>query len=174
MAYSDDKTYSQLIEIGFTNQEILDLYQRESNVTGIKLKLPDKLKQIMNIDFVTPDVSERIHYEDFILYANNGDIRYQNYSINFDRIARNLGWAGGGTGAAFIIANVSKNQFARAVVSSVGLGWVSAIVSVAGAIFTGLATYNNGVTITTKSRYAYDEYEGFGKWYLVEASYYFW
>lgn len=174
MAYSNETIYNQLVDIGFTDVEMLGLYQKESNEIGIELKLPEKLIEATGIEYVSPEEVNISYSNNIVSYANTGDVRYRSYDINFDRIARSLGWTGGGTGAAFIIAHVSKNEFAKAIVSSVGLGWVSAIVSVAGVIFSELARYNEGVTITTTSRYAYDEYEGFGKWYLVDADFDFW
>ena len=32
----------------------------------------------------------------------------------------------------------------------------------------------SGCTITVKNIYQYDEYEGFGKWYMVDASFKLW
>ena len=44
----------------------------------------------------------------------------------------------------------------------------------AGVIFGELSRNYTGVKLFLKERYAYDQYEGFGKWYLVEVNDQFW
>ncbi|NMW85156.1 hypothetical protein HKO22_05290 [Peptoniphilus sp. AGMB00490] len=43
-----------------------------------------------------------------------------------------------------------------------------------GFIFSELARYHTGVDLYLTERYQYGEYEGFGKWYLIDADYRFW
>ncbi|BAK97996.1 hypothetical protein OBV_07980 [Oscillibacter valericigenes Sjm18-20] len=168
--YDSETLYNQLAQIGFTNDEMLELYRREANKTGVDIHLPDKLAESAGVEYVYSCSSGEMA---LLAAYKEGDVRYQDYTINFDDIARVCGWTGGGTGVAFIIAQVSKKEFIKAVVSSVGLGWVSAITSVAGVVFSELSRYNTGCTFTVKSVYRYDEDEGFAKWYMVDASHVF-
>ena len=170
--YDSDWMYNRLEELGFTSNEILELYQREANQIGIDIHLPEKLAEVVGLDYVHSISNDSAEY--YATSPENGDVKYDTCTINFDTIARACGWTGGGTGAAYIIAEVTKDAFLKALVKSAGLGWVSAISSVGGVIFSELARHHTGCTITTKSIYQYDEYEGFGKWYMVDITYELW
>lgn len=169
--YNDDKLYFQLRSIGFSDEEIVELYQKESDKTGINFELPNALKETTNLNNV---ISNQTNTQALLLRANTGDVRNRTISINFADIARYCGQTGGGSGAAFIIGQVTKNQFIKAFVATAGLGWVTAVISIAGVIFGELSINNQGVTLYLQERYAYDEYEGFGKWYMVDISHRIW
>lgn len=168
--YDSDQMYNELKKLGFTDSEMLELYEREADKTGVTIRLPRKLADAVKMEYIEPQAGSVITYAE----PTDGDVRYNTYKVSFNDIARACGWTGGGTGVAFIIAQVSQQAFLKALVASVGLGWVSAIVSVGGVIFSELALVHSGCTITTKSMYTYDQYEGFGKWYLVDATYKLW
>lgn len=166
--YDSETLYNQLVEIGFTDDEMLELYQREADKTGVDIHLPDKLAESAGVEYVySCSRGERA----LLTTPQSGDVKYDYYTINFDTIARACGWTGGGTAVAFIISQVTKNAFIKAVVASVGLGWVSAIASIAGVIFGELSREHTGCIITVKSVYQYDEYEAVAKWYMIDISY---
>lgn len=171
-SYDSDWMYNQLKELGFTNDEMLELYQREANQTGIDIHLPSRLAEATGVEYVYSFSDGRVN--SYAATPSDGAVKEDIYNINFNTIARACGWTGAGTGTAFIIAQVTKQQFIKALVSSVGLGWVSAIVTIGGLIFSELAQHNSGCTIIVKSTYQYDEYEGFGKWYMVDITYELW
>lgn len=170
-SYKSNELYFQLVEVGFSDEEIIELYQKEADSSGIDFKLPEILQSKTNISKV---VSQNTSPKTMMLYANNGDVRHRTISINFDKIAKYCGWAGHGSSALFIVNEVTKSQFTKALITSSGLGWAVAIVDVAGIIFSSLAKDYSGVDLYLTERYQYDEYEGFGKWYLVDADYKFW
>lgn len=170
-SYKSNELYFQLVEVGFSDEEIIELYQREADNSGIDFKLPEILQNKTNISKV---VSQNTGLKTMMLYANNGDVRHRTISINFDKIARYCGWAGNGSSALFIINQVTKDQFTKALIASSGLGWAFIMVKVAETIFSSLAKSHTGVDLYITERYQYDEYEGFGKWYLVDADYRFW
>lgn len=170
-SYKSNELYFQLVEVGFSDEEIIELYQREADNSGIDFKLPEILQNKTNISKV---VSQNTSPKTMMLYANNGDVRHRTISINFDKIARYCGWAGHGPSALFIINQVTKAQFTKALIASSGLGWAFIMVDVAETIFSLLAKYHTGVDLYISERYQYDEYEGFGKWYLIDADYRFW
>lgn len=170
-SYKSNELYFQLVEVGFSDEEIIELYQKEADSSGIDFKLPEILQSKTNIIKV---VSQNTSPKTMMLYANNGDVRHRTISINFDKIAKYCGWAGHGSSALFIMNEVTKSQFTKALITSSGLGWAVAIVDVAGIIFSSLAKDYSGVDLYLTERYQYDEYEGFGKWYLVDADYKFW
>lgn len=74
----------------------------------------------------------------------------------------------------FIINNVTKSQFIKAILASSGLGWTLFAVTVLGLAFDALSRYVSGMNLYLKENYAYDPYEGFGKWNLVDLNYSFW
>lgn len=170
-SYKSNELYFQLVEVGFSDEEIIELYQREADNTGIDFKLPEILQKKTNISKV---ISQNTSPKAMMLYANNGDVRHRTISINFDKIARYCGWAGYGSSTLFLINQVTKDQFTKALLASSGLGWVAAMIDVAGFIFSDLAADYEGVDLYITERYQYDEYEGFGKWYLIDADYRFW
>lgn len=69
---------------------------------------------------------------------------------------------------------MGESAFTKAVIKYAGLSYVSIIISVCAGIFGVLGYYYEGVTITTKQVYWYDEYERLGKWYLVDAYFEAW
>lgn len=171
--YSDDAYYKQLKEIEFTSEEILELYQNEANKTQVNLKLPEELAKEVNETHVYFDENyadiktNSAIIETYAYY--DGEIRNSSYSFNIAQIARYFGWTGAGTATAFLINNVTKTKFTQYIVSSVGLGTLFAIVSIAGVIFGEIANrYGDGFTTYTEEMYQYDTWEGFGKWYLLD------
>lgn len=170
-SYKSNELYFQLVEVGFSDEEIIELYQKEADSSGIDFKLPEILQSKTNISKV---VSQNTNPKTMMLYANNGDTRHRTISINFDKIAKYCGWTGRGSSALFIINQVTKDQFTKALIASSGLGWAFIMVEVAEFIFSSLAKHHTGVDLYITERYQYDEYEGFGKWYLIDADYRFW
>ncbi len=57
--YSSDKYYNELKSIGFTEQEMLDLYKQESSRLGIEITLPKKLEEEVNVEKVVPILAYR-------------------------------------------------------------------------------------------------------------------
>lgn len=135
--YSSDELYKGLIDIGFSDEEIMFLYQRESNQTGISFKLPKALTVKTKVSYVFPESGSSIIIKPSKFPSNprEGDVHEESIDINFDSIARALGWTGGGTGLAYILAHGSKRAVAKAIVASTGLGVFSAALSIAGLIF---------------------------------------
>ncbi|WP_273497466.1 hypothetical protein [Peptoniphilus rhinitidis] len=170
-SYKSNELYNTLVDVGFSDEEIIELYQREADKTGISFNLPENLKEKLN---VTKVITNNTNPQMMLLRSYDGEIRHRTISINFDKIARYCGWSGHGSSALFIINEVTKSQFTKALITSSGLGWAVAIVDVAGIIFSSLAKDHTGVDLYLTERYQYDEYEGFGKWYLVDADYKFW
>lgn len=104
----------------------------------------------------------------------DGETRHRTISLDFDKIARYCGWPGVGASAAFIIGNVTKSEFIKAVIANAGLQWVAAVTTVVGAAFSVLSRYHNGIDLYLTETYYYDEYELMGKWTLVDADYRLW
>ncbi|MDO5027870.1 MAG: hypothetical protein Q4E36_01275 [Bacillota bacterium] len=177
--YSYDSYYEKLKEFDFTIEEMIALYQKEANQMGIDLKLPEKLAEASGITQVfhmkeftnTNKENNRI----FTTYSYDGQIRYLTYTFDFDELARYFGWIGGISAVAFIKNRVSEDALAKYIVTNMGLGTLFAVVNIASLILSGLSASDilHGFKIYTKQRYQYDEYEGFGKWYLLEISHKF-
>ena len=160
-------------EIGFTDEEMFELYQREADESGVDIRLPSALAIAMGTEYAYTAFPGKI-----VLYAEpqDGDVKYDSFDIDFEAIAKACGWVGKGSAVAFIVSQVTKDAFIKAIVNSTGLGWVSAITTLAGGLFDWLMTHTDstGCTITVKYVYQYDPYEGFGKWYMVNADYVLW
>lgn len=170
-SYTSNELYDTLVDVGFTDDEILELYQKEADKTGISFNLPENLKEKLN---VTKVITNNTNPQRMMLRSYDGETRHRTISINFDKVAEYCGWSGHGSSALFIINQVTKSQFTKALIASSGLGWAIAIVDIAGFIFSKLAKYHTGVDLYLTERYQYDQYEGYGKWYLIDADYRFW
>lgn len=170
-SYKSNELYFQLVEVGFSDEEIIELYQKEADSSGIDFKLPEILQSKTNISKV---VSQNTSPKTMMLYANNGDTRHRTISVNFNDVARYCGWPGGGTSAAFIIGNVTKSEFIKAVIANTGLQWVAAVTTVVGIAFGYISRYHEGIDLYLTETYYYDEYELMGKWTLVDADYRLW
>ena len=172
-SYDSDWMYDTLREIGFTDEEMFELYQREADESGVDIRLPSALAIAMGTEYAYTAFPGKI-----VLYAEpqDGDVKYDSFDIDFEAIAKACGWVGKGSAVAFIVSQVTKDAFIKAIVNSTGLGWVSAITTLAGGLFDWLMTHTDstGCTITVKYVYQYDPYEGFGKWYMVNADYVLW
>lgn len=153
--YSSDEVYLELQNIGFTDDEILDLYQKESNKTKQDLKLPNLLYEITGKSYVYSK-STGIELFAFPKKPRIGEWHTEHYNINFNTVARKMGWAGGGTGIAYILAKGSKTALAKAIVSSSGLGSFSSAVSIASVIFGEASRYHNGTTVSVEYLYTYN------------------
>ena len=170
-SYKSNELYNTLVDVGFSDEEIIELYQREADKTGIDFKLPEVLQNKVHI---TKVVSQNKSAKTIMLYANNGDTRHRTISVNFNDVARYCGWPGGGTSAAFIIGNVTKSEFIKAVIANAGLQWVAAVTTVVGIAFGYISKYHEGIDLYLTETYYYDEYELMGKWTLVDADYRLW
>lgn len=171
--YDSEWMYNTLSEIGFTDDEMFELYQKEADKTGVNIHLPDRLANAIGVDYAYT------HFNRVVPYAStpqDGDVRYDSYDVNFEAIAKICGWTGKGLAVSFIVGQVTKDAFIKAVIGSTGLGWVGAATTLIGGLFDWLMdhTDSTGCTITVKYAYQYDPYEGFGKWYMVDAYYVLW
>ena len=172
--YDSDWMYDTLASVGFTNEEMLELYQREADETGVSIHLPDALAAAVGVD----SVFCRTNNGQLGTYAStpsDGDVRQDTYVIDFDDVADALGRVGNVADAAsYIITHSTLATFTQAMIVAGGLDAVSTIITVIGLIYDTIDPAYEGVTITTTSVYYYDQYEGFGKWYLTDATYQFW
>lgn len=170
-SYKSNEMYYTLVDVGFSDEEIVELYQKEADKFGINFKLPEALKEKTKIDKV---ITTNKNPQALMLRTNNGDKRHRTISINFNDVARYCGWSGKGSSALFVINQVTKSQFTKALISSAGLGWTVAISDLAGLIFSKLAKDHSGVDLYLTEVYWYDEYERMGKWNLIDADYRLW
>lgn len=102
-----------------------------------------------------------------------GQRHTESYSINFDTIARSLGWTGAGLGITYILANSSKTALAKAIVSSTGLGVFGAALSIAGLIFGEASRVHTGMTVSIEYVYTYNN-DGYLTWVMGPMSHRFW
>ncbi|WP_129595757.1 hypothetical protein [Anaerophilus nitritogenes] len=172
--YSSNELYKGLRDIGFSDAEIMNLYQKEADQTGQAFKVPKALAKKTNISSVSPKSrSMMAKTSGFPSNPREGDVHSESYKINFNSIARTLGWTGGGTGVAYLVANCSKQAVARAIISSTSLGIFSAALSVAGLIFSEASRYHEGMTVTIKYHYIYSN-NMILEWVPGPMSYKFW
>ena len=131
-SYDSDWMYDTLREIGFTDEEMFELYQREADESGVDIRLPSALAIAMGTEYAYTAFPGKI-----VLYAEpqDGDVKYDSFDIDFEAIAKACGWVGKGSAVAFIVSQVTKDAFIKAIVNSTGLGWVSAITTLAGGLF---------------------------------------
>lgn len=143
-SYSSEDFYNQLKDLGFTNEEMLDLYQKEADKLGIELKLPEKLYEFSNINSVKPVLNSR--YTALREFPSNPR-KKQSYTavctVDFNEICKYLGYSGA-TGAVWIVGHCTKQQVAKAIIATNGFMWVTAATALAGAVFTALAQSHNG------------------------------
>lgn len=172
-SYDSKQVYDLLKELGFTDEEMFELYQREANESGVDVRLPDALAIAMGAEYAyTASPGGMRPYSE----PQDGDESFAVYEIDFGELAKYCGWVGVGGSAVQFLSNLGVTAFSKAVIAQLGLvGAGIAIVSSAlGLIFDDLDEEYGGVTLTIKSVYYFDKYEYVGKWYMVEADYTFW
>lgn len=170
--YSKDEIFEKLSEIGFTPVEMKELYQKEANNFGISFRLPEKLSKEIGIDEVMPQ-NNKLMLQGFPSNPSIGDVYVNSTDINFDKIARILGWTGGGTAIAWIAGNCTKNAVAKSILTGTGLGWVAAAASIAGLLFSEAARHHTGVTVKIKYHYIYNN-DGILDWVMGPMSHDWW
>lgn len=169
--YADDALYLKLRDLGFTEMEILDLYQKESNRYGMPFSLPSLLAKQVDQTKVFPSKVDHFSNDFQLLREKDGDVRHFSVNVNFRQVANYLGYTGTGLSVIEFIKAKGVNAFTKGLISSAGLSFVSILVAIAGQIFGALSNSMTGVVLYLKQRYAYDPYELMGKWYLVDASF---
>lgn len=145
----------QLKDNGFTEkevEEILEMYPvTEENLYGKLVPIDE------NESILTP-----------LRTPGNGEIRVNNYTIT-KSFVKSLGF-GIKSGSGVIGWGLSKTKWATTITAAVGWGAVAvgAVVIAAGTCASMYLTGYTGVRIRVEHRYAYDPYEGFGKWYMTD------
>lgn len=177
-SYSSNIFYDKLQEIGFNDEEILELYQNESDRIGLDLKLPSELSENLGITFVETKNPNR-YSAMYLLRGTTTDSKSYSVSLDFAEISRNLGWVGGVSAVTFITEQAGKKAFAKVFAQEaikklgIAIAWVGAIASISGVIFGEMSRHNNGVTVNFTLVTACDDYDGC-KDILTDTSHYFW
>ena len=172
-AYDSKQVYDALKEIGFTDEEMFELYQREADESGVDVRLPDALAIAMGAEYAYTTFPGKIMpYSE----PQDGDEKFTVYEIDFGDIARACGWTGHLVSAGDFIIQAGALAFKKAVIAELGVAvlGVAVLIDTLETIFDELDGAYEGVTLTVKSVYYYDEYERLGKWYMVYADYTFW
>ena len=172
-SYDSKQMYDFLKGLGFTDDEMFELYQREADESGVDVRLPDALAITIGAEYAYTTSPRRI-----VLYSEpqDGDERFAVYEIDFKKLAKICGWTGTGADWVEFFYLLGVAAFQKAVIAQLGLVGVgiAAVSSTLENIFNDLDEAYGGVTLTVKSVYYYDKYEGLGKWYMVDADYTFW
>lgn len=169
--FASNDLYLKLCELGFSEDEILLLYQNEANRLGTSLLLPSQFTQKVAKTVVFPSKGQLSLNNYDLLRVKDGDKRHFTVSVNFRKVADFLGYTGTGMSIVAFLKAKGERAFTKALISTAGLSFVSIVISVAGEVFGLLSTRWTGVTFYLTQSYAYDPYELMGKWYLVDASY---
>lgn len=172
-SYDSMQLYVALKEIGFTDEEMFELYQREADRTGVDVRLPDALAIAMGKAYAYTTFPGRImSYSE----PQDGDEKFSTYKIDFGEFAKYCGWGGDvGNAIEFIVA-LGVNVFTKNAIRYLGLvgAGIILVTGILKDIFAELDAKYDGVTLVVKSVYHYDEYERLGKWYMVHVDYTFW
>ena len=121
--YSDDSYYNKFKDIGFSDEEILELYENEANRLGISLKLPDNLSRKYNIESVDLETYNRHSSISFYSTTTEKPVNHS-ITINFADLAYELGLPGGVAATEYLtrkgIEGAVKKSIVRKIVSSAG------------------------------------------------------
>ncbi|RXI46498.1 hypothetical protein DP145_08715 [Clostridium tetani] len=120
---SSDEMLVFLRNLGFTDKELIDLYQSDANRFNSKIMLPSGLRQDNRKDYVEPNKKNNNNLLfGFPSNPREGQKHIESYNINFANLASDLGYAGGGiAGACTFIAKLTPSAVLKAVIKSVGV-----------------------------------------------------
>ncbi len=161
--YSDDSYYNKFKDIGFSDEEILELYENEANRLGISLKLPDNLSRKYNIESVDLETYNRHSSISFYSTTTEKPVNHS-ITINFTDLAYELGLPGGVAATEYLtrkgIEGAVKKSIVRKIVSSAGFQALAAATTIAAVILGGISYFTKGVVIDYTTVYSCDDYDG--------------
>ncbi|WP_027624910.1 hypothetical protein [Clostridium lundense] len=157
--FSSDTYYDKLIELGFTENEMYDLYLKESEKLGTPLKLPNKLSENIQKDYASSmnlnrRSSRAYNKSPFPPNPQIGKTYDLTLTVTISDLAFALGVPAGSAGT---IALMSKGEVAKALVKILGLGTVGAVMGAAGFIIGGIATFAHNYGVQWKQTWYYGE-----------------
>lgn len=156
-SYAGQFYYDQFKDIGFTDEEILELYKNEADRLGIELKLPSEIVEKFNIEIVKPD-----SYTPFATTIED-PVRHS-LTINFNDLAYELGMPGGAAAAEYLtrkeMESVVKKSIVREIITSAGFQAFAAATTIAALILGGISYLTKGVVIDYTTVHACDDYDG--------------
>ena len=140
--YSSDKYYNELKAIGFTEQEMLDLYKQESSRLGIEITLPKKLEEEVNVEKVVPILAYRSPNNIMPRSLNStGEYVTKDFSVDMISIARAIGYPSGMAGVTDFLLKHSAKELAKGIVKTVGLGSVGVALGLASWVLQELSAF---------------------------------
>lgn len=161
--YSDDSYYNKFKDIGFSDEEILELYENEANRLGISLKLPDNLSRKYNIESVDLETYNRHSSISFYSTTTEKPVNHS-ITINFTDLAYELGLPGGVAATEYLtrkgIEGAVKKSIVRKIVSSAGFQALAAATTIAAVILGEISYFTKGVVIDYTTVYSCDDYDG--------------
>lgn len=171
--YSSDYYYDELAKIGFTEDEMYDLYVKESEKLSTPLKLPKKLSESIKKDYAQPTLVPK--NLNIMSYSGSSKSPFppnpeigKVYPITFTVTVSDLAFALGipGSGAVLVQALSLKTQteIAQALIRILGLGSVGIVMAAAGVILSTAAQagYNYGIQWTQDWYYGEDNHMSIG------------
>lgn len=118
---NSNQTLKIFEELGYSDNEIIELYQNDANSFQKTIKLPERLSRRTGINFVEP--KGIIALRSFPSHPRVGQTYVHKYDVNFDDAFRRAGLIGYGvTGAASVVANYSPSVVIKAIAAAIGSG----------------------------------------------------
>lgn len=121
ISINSNQTLKIFEDLGYSDNEIIELYQNDANSFQKPIKLPERLSRRTGINFVEP--KSIIALRSFPSNPRPGQTYVHNYDVNFDAAFRHAGLIGyGATGAASVVANYSPSVVIKAIAAAIGAG----------------------------------------------------
>lgn len=119
--------------MGFTEQEMLDLYKQESSRLGIEITLPKELKEKLNVEKAVPILAYRTSNDIMsISLTSTGEYVTKDFSVDMVSVARAIGYPSGTAGVTDYLLKRSAPEIAKGIVKTVGLGSTGIALGLAG------------------------------------------
>lgn len=128
VSINSNQTLKLFEELGYSDKEIIELYQNDANALRVSIKLPYNLYKRTGINVVIPQNNMMLGR--FPSNPTPGQIYNYYYDVDFVTAFRHAGLIGYGVGGvASVIANYSPSVVIKAIAAAIGAGAFAVILA---------------------------------------------